>query len=133
MRKLLLLVCVIGVVAAPSTPRAQAPNTPDNVQQLLNWCSAPPLTKDAVEAAQGLWCSAYISGVMRYMSDLSGVAFIGSARNFVAICVGSRTTTGAGEQAFVSWAAANPKDWPLDPAEGVALALQREWPCHFTK
>lgn len=132
MNKYVGVVPVCSAAALPRVAMADVPPKPQNVQQLLTWCEAP-IEGDALSSTESLWCTAYVSGISEYMTGLGLVTALGSVRNSIATCPEVGTTLGAGIQAFINWAKANPKDWTYDPALGVSVALRQTWPCTFKK
>ena len=52
-----------------------------------------------------------------------------TARQSMALSAARAPSVGAGSQAFVNWADANPEKWGFEFADGLILATSEAFPC----
>lgn len=104
----------IGHVDAVSAQKIQT------VQELLDDCESPGLAE--------MFCLGVVAGASAVLGAncAAAVADGGATNHFRAEHVG---TFGAGQQAFINWARANPARWGQPGVFGMILALEQTFPC----
>ena len=108
------LIVALGTVSASAQSVGTAKS---DVQELLGWCTQNQ--SDALHVN----CVQYIAGV----SDALWLNEKLSANKAI-LCPGGDAPYDARVQAFINWAANNPKRWNASRQVGVTAAIMETWP-----